>query len=208
MQRQPPLLWALANDLALLCLEDRAYEGDPGRETGRSSFALSVGVELNGIEMNDSHHCTSAGSNIQPMDVNLPRTVELLKLRGQVGAISSAWESIAVGAPGPNYLNVCLELATRLSPGEFVEQVIRPIESSLDRARTSDKDASRQIDIDIILFDDQPLRLEYWEEAFMVVPLATSPDHAPAGRQRCVIRIRSMVWIVPRPEIMNAISSK
>jgi 2-amino-4-hydroxy-6-hydroxymethyldihydropteridine diphosphokinase len=122
--------------------------------------------------MNESHQAyLSLGSNIEP-EVNLVKAIRMLAEHGKVERISSAWESRSVGADGPNYLNACLSYRTPLGENDLKEQVTRPIESKLGRRRTADKFAPRTIDIDIILFDGQSCADKFWDQAFVVVPLA------------------------------------
>ena len=147
------------------------------------------------------------GSNIQP-EINLVLAIHLLEKHGEVQKISSAWESESVGAPGPNYLNVCVLFVSHYTNVELKEQVIDTIETQLGRKRTENKYIPRTIDIDIILFDDQPLTDEIWEAAFVVVPLAEIyPEYQnPITGERIAetaVRLRQREWIETRPEILS-----
>ena len=113
----------------------------------------------------------SLGSNIGA-DVNLPKAIQRLREIGKVEEISSVWETESVGFDGPNFLNACAVLLTPFAPVEFKEKIIRPIEAELGRVRSAEKNAPRTIDIDIVLCDDDPLNTEFWEYAFVIVPLA------------------------------------
>lgn len=127
---------------------------------------------LNETEMNESHLAyLSLGSNIEPA-INLVKAIRMLTEYGKVEKISSAWESRSIGADGPNYLNACVSYRTPLGEKDLKQQVTRPIESKLGRRRTADKFAPRTIDIDIVLFDGQPCADKFWDQAFVVVPLA------------------------------------
>jgi len=146
----------------------------------------------------------SLGSNIRPED-HLPRAVQLLKEYGEVKAVSRAWESRAVGSEGPNFLNLCVLILSDLQPYDLKEQIIRPIEARLGRIRSADKNAPRTIDLDIVLFDEQPLNIEFWAYAFVVVPLAELiPDFVhPVRRERfskVAEQLQRQVWIVPHWE--------
>ena len=153
--------------------------------------------------MNDLHRMIlSLGSNIEA-DANLPKAIQMLREVGEVEAISSVWESESVGFDGPNFLNACVQFLTPLAPVEFKENVIRPIESKLGRVRSSDKNAPRTIDIDIVLCDDQPLNTEFWEYAFVLVPLAELiPDfvHPITGEilSEMAQQAQGQVWIERR----------
>ncbi len=150
--------------------------------------------------MNDLHRMVlSLGSNIEA-DVNLPRAIQLLSEVGIVEAVSSIWESESVGFDGPNFLNACVLFFTPLAPVDFKEKIIRPIESKLGRVRSSEKNAPRTIDIDIVLCDEQPLNTEFWDYAFVIVPLAELiPDFKhPATCEtlsEVAERVKGQVWI-------------
>lgn len=148
----------------------------------------------------------SLGSNIEP-EINLRQAVSLLKRRGQVHEISSVWESQSVGYPGPNFLNLCLCYSTALPPRELKEEVIRPIEAELGRVRHAEKNAPRTIDIDIVLHDEKPLNTDFWEYAFVAVPLAELlPDFIHPIRRERLARVaeqlRSQVWIKRREDVV------
>ena len=148
----------------------------------------------------------SLGSNIQA-EVYLPKTMLLLREVGQIEEISSVWESHAVGSDGPNFLNACVLFLTDLQPYELKEQIIRPIEAELGRIRYADKNAPRTIDIDIVLFDETPLNTEFWDYAFVAVPLAELiPNFEHPIRHERLIRVaeqlQGQIWIVPRPDVL------
>jgi 2-amino-4-hydroxy-6-hydroxymethyldihydropteridine diphosphokinase len=147
------------------------------------------------------------GSNIQP-ETHLVRAVELLRNYGEVLKVSSAWESKSVGAEGPNYLNACVLFQTGLRQVELKETVIRPIEAQLGRRRSENKFAPRTIDIDIVLFDDQPYNDKFWRYAFVIVPLAEIyPEYQNPllGEPllQTAARLRSQVWMEARPEVLS-----
>ena len=147
----------------------------------------------------------SLGSNIDA-EKNLPKAVEMLRKAGSIDKISSVWESESVGFDGPNFLNVCILLLSPLQPMEFKETIIRPIEAELGRIRHADKNAPRTIDIDIVLFDETPLNAEFWDYAFVAVPLAELiPEFAQPFRGEKLIQfadqLQGQVWIVKRGDI-------
>ena len=154
----------------------------------------------------------SLGSNIEP-EKNLVNAIELLQDHGRVEKISSAWESESVGAEGPNYLNACVLLITLLGQFELKEQALLPIETGMGRHRTADKFASRTIDIDIVLFDSKSCDDKYWEQAFVVVPLAEiSPEYQNPLRQESIVetatRLRQHVWMERRPAVLSRFSGE
>ena len=147
----------------------------------------------------------SLGSNIGAEN-NLPKAVELLRKTGKIEAISSVWETKSVGFNGPNFLNICCLFSTHLEPVELKEQIIRPIEAKLGRIRYVEKNAPRTIDIDIVLFDERPLNTDFWEYAFVVVPLAELiPDFEHPIRHEKLSRVseqvQGQVWIVKRDDV-------
>ena len=162
--------------------------------------------------MDDLHQAfLLLGSNIDP-ETHLRRGIELLKGYGKISAVSRAWESRAVGGEGPNFLNACVLCLTELAPEDVIERIIRPAELALGRTRTADRYASRSMDIDLLLFDEQPLRLEYWGQAFAVVPLAELVPHLrhPVTGEplsRSAAHLRAEVWIVPRPGVLSGLQS-
>ena len=78
------------------------------------------------------------------------------------------------------------------------------------RSGNPDKNAPRTIDIDIILFDEEPFVGEFWSNAFVVVPLADLfPDfHHPFNYERLIhvaAHMRHQTWIEARPDVLGAI---
>lgn len=149
------------------------------------------------------------GSNIEP-ERHLQEAVRLLRQQGEVKAVSNAWQSHAFGSNGPDFLNACLLFLTPLEALELKKQVVRPIEAKLGRVRGTDKYAPRTIDIDIILFDDEPFGWEFWSNAFVVVPLADIlPDfHHPLNYERLdqvAAHMRRQTWIVARPDVLSSV---
>jgi 2-amino-4-hydroxy-6-hydroxymethyldihydropteridine diphosphokinase len=153
----------------------------------------------------------SLGSNIQP-ESNLVRALGLLQNYGRLEKISNAWESESVGAEGPNYLNACVLLVTPLRRLELKEHALLPIETGLGRRRSADKFAPRTIDIDIVVFDGKSCDDKYWEQAFVVIPLAEiHPEFQnPITRERIAqtaTRLRQQVWMETRPEVLSRLNS-
>lgn len=158
--------------------------------------------------MNELHNAyLNLGSNIQP-EINILRAIDLLKKYGEIQKVSTVWESESVGAPGPNYLNVCLLFVSSHTEVELKEQVIHTIETQLGRIRAENKYIPRTIDIDIILFDGKAINAKDWESAFVMVPLAEIyPEYQYpfAGEIIAVTakRLGKMTWIEPRPEVLK-----
>jgi 2-amino-4-hydroxy-6-hydroxymethyldihydropteridine diphosphokinase len=127
---------------------------------------------------------------------------------GRIEKVSNAWESESVGAEGPNYLNACVLLVTPLNRTKLKEQALLPIETELGRKRGADKFAPRTIDIDIVIFDNISCDDKYWEQAFVVIPLAEiHPKYQTPLTQeslsRTATRLHQRIWMETRPEILS-----
>ena len=168
------------------------------------------------------HHAyLSLGSNIDA-ERNLPAAVRELGRFGRVLRVSSVWQTSPVGAPDqPDYLNAALLLETGLTAEDLKNHGIAPVEALLGRVRGKDRNASRTIDIDIMLFDSEHLRLgdrnipdkEVLERPFVAIPLAEiAPDyiHPVTGESLAEIasrfnpsssgmRLRSELILDPEP---------
>lgn len=161
--------------------------------------------------MNELHKAyLNLGSNIQP-EINLVRAIQGLSECGEVRAVSNAWESRAVGRPAPNYLNTCVLFLSPLNKFYLKEKIIRPIEARFGRVRSEDKYIPRTMDIDIILFDDQLQKDGFWNDAFVVIPLAEIyPEYQnPITRESLTeisSQLREKVWMKVRPEVLNQFS--
>ncbi|HSL28454.1 MAG TPA: 2-amino-4-hydroxy-6-hydroxymethyldihydropteridine diphosphokinase [Anaerolineales bacterium] len=162
--------------------------------------------------MNELHHAyLSLGSNIQP-EYHLIHAVEQLQNYGTLKKLSSAWESESVGAEGPNYLNACVLLSTSMQAEELKQEVLLPLEAELGRQRSADRFAPRTMDIDIVIFDDRSCDPKYWEQAFVVVPLAEIYPKFPhpfLGEQidETAARLCQKIWMEKRPEVFNRFGS-
>jgi 2-amino-4-hydroxy-6-hydroxymethyldihydropteridine diphosphokinase len=89
------------------------------------------------------------GSNVDP-ERHLPLAVALLADRLPLRGVSSAWATVAVGPPGQRpFLNAGV-LVDAEDP-TALKTLLREIEASLGRVRTSDRYAPRSIDLDLLL---------------------------------------------------------
>ncbi len=150
------------------------------------------------------------GSNIQP-EANIRRAIELLPQYGTVQAVSGVWESHAVGSDGPNFLNVSVWLLTDIPPSDFKERLVQPIESSLGRVRTADRNAPRTVDVDVMMVDGQACHVDRWDNAFVLLPMADLlPDvphpATPEPLRAAAARASHETWIVQRPGILKSMS--
>jgi 2-amino-4-hydroxy-6-hydroxymethyldihydropteridine diphosphokinase len=121
--------------------------------------------------------CLLLGSNIQP-EVYLPRALKMLAERFPIECISHAWETAAVGASGPNYLNAAVLLWAPHDEQWMKAEVLRPLEARLGRVRGADKNAPRTIDIDPVVWDGRLLDADLGKYAHRAVPVAELlPDY-------------------------------
>jgi 2-amino-4-hydroxy-6-hydroxymethyldihydropteridine diphosphokinase len=111
------------------------------------------------------------GSNIDP-EKYLPLAIKKLGELVDVLATSSAWQTPSVGFAGDDFLNAVVLIETSLPPDDLKENVLRKIESQLNRVRTEEKFAPRTIDIDILIYNDELIDEELWAQPHLAVPLA------------------------------------
>ena len=108
-------------------------------------------------------------------------TAGLDALQGLFGelSLSSVYDSAAVGFAGQPFLNLVVGVATDLSVGELARQ-LRHIEVEHGRPEHAARYTPRQLDIDILTYDDlagtiegvELPRGEILENAFVLCPLA------------------------------------
>ena len=145
------------------------------------------------------------GSNISPVE-NLRKAVGLLCSLGAVKRISGVWETLAVGSDGPNFLNAALLLQTALTKVELKRQMLAPVENTLGRLRTEDKNAPRTIDLDIIIYDDIILDPNIWTRTHIALPmLEIAPNLTHPDSKKGLDEIASALiqggWATIHPEI-------
>ena len=150
--------------------------------------------------------CLLFGSNIEP-ESNLPRAIRLLAGTIPIQRVSSAWETKAVGSDGPNFINAAVLASTSLDPITFKERVLRPLEATLGRVRSSDKNAPRTVDIDIVLWEEQTVDPDLTLHAYIAVPVSellpdlNLPDTKEALR-KTASRLSSVETIRKRSDVV------
>ena len=128
------------------------------------------------MSINKTRAILGLGSNINP-DCYLPMAIDCLQEYLDVCAVSSIWQTKAVGSSGPDYLNAVLEIETDLPIPDLKECIISHIENELDRVRLEDKYADRTIDIDILIYGKETLDDDIWRLPHIAVPLSElEPD--------------------------------
>ncbi len=97
----------------------------------------------------------SLGSNLGNKQKTLQIAVEQISEKiGHVTKVSSIYKTKALGFDGDDFFNICIEVATNLNPENLIKSVLE-IETSLGRERLNTSNYhNRNIDIDILLFDD------------------------------------------------------
>ena len=115
-------------------------------------------------------------------------------LQGVFGelALSSVYDSKAIGFDGQPFLNLVARVETGLSVGELARQ-LRHIEVEYGRLPGATRFSARQLDIDLLTYDDEVgiidgvdlPRGEILENAFVLCPLAELAPRAlhPAERK-------------------------
>ncbi len=98
----------------------------------------------------------SIGSNVGNRLDHLQKAVDAMSEHiGHVVRLSSVYRSSSWGYQGGEYLNMCAELSTSLSPELVLEKILQ-IENSLGRSRKEiDSYEDRILDIDLLLFEDE-----------------------------------------------------
>ena len=115
-----------------------------------------------------------------------------LNSRFDVTRKSSVYSSKSVGFDGADFLNLVIEAHTDLAPAEVV-QTLEEIHALAGRVRDSERFASREIDIDLLMYgqlcsNDRKLKLprdDVLRYGFVLLPLAEiAPDllHPESGR--------------------------
>jgi len=122
------------------------------------------------------------GSNLGNRTENIFKALNLIELQiGRISSVSAFYETEPWGFNSPEqFLNKAAIVETRHSPHEILSQ-IHQIEKNLGRERMTRSDyASREIDIDILFFDDEIINTEtlviphpqLQNRKFALIPLA------------------------------------
>ncbi len=124
--------------------------------------------------------CLLLGSNIEP-ELNIPAAVRRLQEKLAVLRVSSIWESPSTDCCYPDFLNMAVLVETTLDAQQLKSQLLRPLEASMGRVRTENKNASRPIDFDIILFDGEVVDSSLWTNAHRAIPVAELFPRLPSA---------------------------
>jgi 2-amino-4-hydroxy-6-hydroxymethyldihydropteridine diphosphokinase len=121
--------------------------------------------------MTEHKVCLLLGSNID-REKNIPLAISTLREQLTVLSLSSVWESASSSCCYPDYLNMAVLVTTTLDADALKHMVLRPLEARMGRVRTEDKNASRPIDIDIIVFDDVVVDPTLWQHVHRAIPVS------------------------------------
>ena len=118
------------------------------------------------------------GSNIERERYLVAGLDALQGLFGEL-TLSSVYDSVAIGFDGQPFLNMAARVSTDLSVGEL-HRTLRHIEFEHGRPANATRNSARQLDIDILTYDNlvgviddvELPRGEILENAFVLCPLA------------------------------------
>jgi 2-amino-4-hydroxy-6-hydroxymethyldihydropteridine diphosphokinase len=131
------------------------------------------------------------GSNIERERYIVAGLDALQGLFGEL-ALSSVYDSRAIGFDGQPFLNLAVAIDTSLSVGQLARQ-LRHIEVEHGRPVHATRFSARQLDIDILTYDDEVgtvdgvelPRGEILENAFVLCPLAELAPEAAHPTTGC-----------------------
>lgn len=155
------------------------------------------------------HAVVLLGSNINPVQ-NTRKAVRLLRALFNVAAVSTAWETPAVGTSGPNFINVAILIDTSASPAQLKSDCLRRMENRLGRVRSADKNAPRTVDLDVIVYDLQVLDTDLWRQAHIAMPVSELlPDLIEPQSSRHLTEIAQdlsqSTSVLARPEVLSSL---
>jgi 2-amino-4-hydroxy-6-hydroxymethyldihydropteridine diphosphokinase len=150
--------------------------------------------------------CLELGSNADPAS-HLARALAILERETTVEAVSTAWQSPAVGLNGPDYVNAAVLVQTPLSKNELKAR-LKSIEDRLGRLRAPGSRDCLTIDIDLLVYDKEVLANDLWTLAYRAIPVAELLPEllSPATGEplaTAAARLALPGAIKPCPEIFN-----
>lgn len=119
------------------------------------------------------------GTNLGNKEENLRKALRAIKLLGRVKKHSAIYETEPWGfSDDRNFFNMALCLDTHLTPNELLNEILR-IELSIGRTRQEKQWIAREIDIDIIFYNNECVLEEHLviphphmqNRKFVLVPL-------------------------------------
>jgi 2-amino-4-hydroxy-6-hydroxymethyldihydropteridine diphosphokinase len=120
------------------------------------------------------------GSNVGPCFNVVVALLKLAHHLGIAGVSTFYWTAPADGGRRPDYLNGVVRASTDRPGRELKYGLLRAVEDELGRVRTADADASRTIDLDLLLCGDEVIRQpglsvpdpDLYERPFIAHPVA------------------------------------
>jgi 2-amino-4-hydroxy-6-hydroxymethyldihydropteridine diphosphokinase len=156
--------------------------------------------------------CLGLGSNVNA-EWYLREAIARIAGFVAIDAVSTAWESRAVGKIAPDFLNAAVLGHTPLAPEALVAAVKR-VEDALERDRTRTDHPLVTIDIDLLLFDGDMIEDDLWREAYRAIPVAELIPQLRSTTTSACLRdvaaaLAARTAITPRPEILaNILATK
>ncbi|BFI74549.1 2-amino-4-hydroxy-6-hydroxymethyldihydropteridine diphosphokinase [Sulfurisphaera ohwakuensis] len=147
------LLETLAYKICKVVLQDNRIKKVRVRvnKPGALSYAKNVAVEISMMRKNSlAKAYIGIGSNIEP-EVNVRRSLMLLKEKFKVTKISTVYLTKAIPPNQPDYYNCVVEIKTNYDPFH-VKYILRKIEDKLGRVRNENKYSPRTIDLDLLMY--------------------------------------------------------
>ncbi len=143
------------------------------------------------------------GANLGNRQANLRMALRLLTRMTRVEAVSSLYETAAVGGPEgqPPFYNAVAQLECGLEPPALL-RFLQNLEREIGRRPFSPRWGPRPVDLDILLYGDRILREEglelphprLKERAFVLTPLAElAPELCPPGQGQTVRELLAQV---------------
>jgi 7,8-dihydroneopterin aldolase/epimerase/oxygenase len=223
---------ALAADVAEIVLADSRIERVRVRidKPGAVPGSRSVGVEIdrsrdwlvrrrqnqhpdpNRVDLPGYHcACLGLGSNTD-VSFNLSEAIRKLGNELVIDAVSSAWESSAIGdaalkADLPDYINAALLVRTRSTKDDLVASLKR-IENELGRVRSDGPNKQVTIDIDLLIFEGVILKKDLWTLAYRAIPVAElipslSSSETSEPIWKAAHRLATATRILPRFDLLR-----
>ncbi len=139
------------------------------------------------------------GSNLGDRWANLAYAARALRAEPRVALLraSRVWDAAPIGPPQPRYLNAVLEIETELLPPALLA-LLHLVERGAGRKRTSVRWSARTLDLDLLLYGDEVVRLPdlvvphpaLVVRRFVLAPLAElCPDRTVPGTGRSVAEL-------------------
>lgn len=148
------LIESLCERIASICLQQDIVRKVKVRleKPGALRHARSVAVEV--IRRRPAIALISVGSNIRPVE-HIPAALDLLMHKVEVLASSTFYQTEPVGTPGqPMFVNGVWMIKTDMTAWQLKNDILRRTEVLLGRVRCEKKDMPRNIDLDLLLYQD------------------------------------------------------